>query len=69
MVCEVCQCDIPAERLAAIPNVRRCVTHSAASRSVGFMSFSHKTAPTLVMVRTDDAESLRRAQRAFKRAR
>jgi hypothetical protein len=33
------------------------------------MSFSHKTAPTLVMVRTDDAESLRRAKRAFKRAR
>jgi len=69
MVCEVCQCAIPAERLAAIPGVSRCVTHSAASRSVGFMSFSHKTAPTLVMVRADDAEAVRRAKRAFKRAR
>jgi hypothetical protein len=36
---------------------------------VGFMDWSHKTAPEFVAVRADDRENLRRAVRVSARAR
>ncbi len=69
MQCEVCKKEIDPERLEALPNTRRCAEHSDAAKFVGFMDFSHKTAPALIMVNSDDRESLRLATRAFRRSR
>ena len=45
---------------------RKCSTEQ---RAVGFLSYSHKTAPELVMVAANNTESIRRCNRANRRAR
>ncbi len=68
-MCDICQLPIPAERLEALPNTTRCVEHSNVTAPVAFMDYSHKTAPSLVLADSQDAEQVRMAQRAYRRER
>jgi hypothetical protein len=67
--CDTCNCVIPPARLEALPNTTTCVGCSRVTTFVGFMDWSHKTAPELVVVNRSDTENLRRAQRINARAR
>jgi len=67
--CDTCNCVIPPARLEALPNTTTCVGCSRVTTFVGFMDWSHKTAPELVVVNSSDTENLRRAQRINARAR
>jgi hypothetical protein len=69
--CKVCGCEIPAERLEVLPDTETCTQHSGVRPMVGFMvsEFSKATAPVLVQVDPNNREALRRAKRAFHRAR
>lgn len=69
MNCRVCGHEIGKERLEALPGTTVCVAHSTSTRPIGFMDFGHKTAPTMVVIRADQKEDLRRATRAFRRSR
>jgi hypothetical protein len=57
--------EIPPERLAAVPDTDLCVTcqkvRGDVARVQGYMSWEHKTAPTLVLGK--EAEVLRRYDR------
>ena len=67
-----CKCgrEIPQERLDAI-KTNVCVTCAATEGAgrVGFMVYSHKTAPELIMISTNDRQGLDIAQRAHRRSR
>lgn len=67
--CRVCGEPIPAERLEALPDTLECVKHSSVPKVVGFMCFDHKTAPTLLVIKEDEQEKLRQANRANRRSR
>jgi hypothetical protein len=67
--CDTCNCVIPPARLEALPHTTTCVKCSRVTTFVGFMDWSHKTAPELVVVNSADSENLRRAQRINARAR
>lgn len=69
MKCEICGVEIPRERLEAIPGVNRCVHHSGVIKRIGLMDYSHKTAPSLVVLDPKNKESVRLARRAFNRSR
>lgn len=69
MNCTKCNTEIPEERLEAIPGTKTCVGCSDVEKYVGFMDFYHKTAPELVMIRSNDKEAVRRAERVHKRSR
>ena len=68
-ICDTCGCEIPQMRVEAIPNVTTCVGCSRESKYVGFNDWYHKTAPEIVMVRSNDTENLRRAMRMNNRSR
>jgi hypothetical protein len=67
--CKVCGVRIHPERIEIIPNTQTCTKHSSATARVGFMDYSHKTAPQLVMVNSDDKEGMRRAINVYRRKR
>lgn len=68
--CKVCDCEIPKERLEALPNTETCVKHSVEKAYVGVMCFPHKTGSSLVKVKpNENPEALRRMMRAHKRER
>lgn len=69
MLCEICNEPIPPERLDAIPGTTRCVKHSGTVKRMGLMDYSHKTAPSLVVIDPMDREAVRLARRAFHRCR
>ena len=69
MNCESCGKKIPRERLECVPETTTCVGCSKVPVYRGFMEYGHKTAGFLVMLPNDDDESVRRAERAFRRAR
>ena len=60
--CMKCDCEIPAMRLEALPNTTTCVGCSRVSSYVGFLDWSHKTAPEIVMIPSDQRENVRRAK-------
>ena len=70
MNCKDCGTEIPKERIE-LGYSDYCVkcsdNHNAGV--VGFMDFAHKTGGEIVIVKRDDAEALRLADRANKRAR
>ncbi len=68
-LCEECGNPIPAERLEVLPDTTTCVGCSREKKYVGFNSYSHKTAPELVVVDQEREEDLRRAERANRRGR
>lgn len=65
--CPVCNTEIPKERIEL--GFYTCVNHSTATPRVGFMVFSHKTAPEIAIVDSSNREGLRQAVRAFNRDR
>lgn len=58
--CRTCGCEIPEGRLKAIPNTAYCTAHSKTEKVGGFMSWEHKTTPTLNIVDADTAEEVRK---------
>lgn len=73
--CEVCKMPILFARLEALPDTNTCANHSKEGRYVGVPLFSHKTAPTVAMVKEDKTaddgvgESVRILMRGYKRGR
>lgn len=67
--CEVCNEPIDSERLEVLPNTTTCPVHSRAVATKGFMVYPHKTGGEVLLVKGDDKEALRQAERAFRRAR
>jgi hypothetical protein len=65
--CSVCNAEMPEERVEM--GFSTCVAHSNARAPIGFMVFSHKTAPEIAIVSTSNSESVRQAKRAFNRER
>lgn len=66
-LCEICKCEIPAERLSALPDTTRCVVCVKAAgdpRVKGRMVFEHKTAPVInVMPISQFEETQKQARR------
>ena len=72
MTCIYCNSIIPTERLEFLQETGRrlvCIGCSSESRAVGYMSWEHKTAPSLVMVPANAKETIRKLDRANRRAR
>jgi len=67
--CERCAAEISPERLEALPNTSTCTACSTVRKAVTYMDYGHKTAPSLVVIESTNTEAVRRAQRAFTRAR
>lgn len=69
--CDECGTPIPAARLEALPGTTTCTAHSRAKKPKGFMisNYSKGTASEIVLVDTNDRESLRLAERANARRR
>jgi hypothetical protein len=64
--CKVCGQPIPLERLEALPETETCVGCSDEKKKMGFMDYSHKTAPEFVEIdpnMEDSDEDIRRAAR------
>lgn len=66
--CIVCNKPIPTERLEALPHTIYCVEHSTTHTPKGFLVYSHKTAPELIII-PPSPEAMRQARRAHRRAR
>lgn len=72
MLCRYCQSVIDNDRLEFLTEFNRpmvCKDCSTEQRAVGFMSWDHKTAPSLVMVPANAKETIRILDRANRRAR
>ena len=72
MICIHCKSLIDQDRYEFLEEFNRsmvCKNCSTEQRAVGFLSYSHKTAPELVMVAANNTESIRRCNRANRRAR
>ena len=72
MNCKYCQNAIPFDRLEFLTEFNRpivCINCSTEKRAVGFMDWGHKTAPSLVMVPANATETIRKLDRANRRAR
>jgi hypothetical protein len=67
--CEECGEVIPAERLEVLPDTTTCVKHSHVKKHLVMPVYSHKTAPEMVIVDTENGEAVRLAKRANKRGR
>jgi uncharacterized protein YaiE (UPF0345 family) len=72
MNCRYCHSDIPEGRLEFLIEYNKiitCVSCSNEQRAVGYMDWGHKTAPSLVMVPANATETIRKLNRANRRAR
>lgn len=72
MNCVYCQRNVPDGRLEFLIETNRtitCLDCSSESKAVGFMDWGHKTAPSLVMVPANATETIRKLNRANRRAR
>jgi hypothetical protein len=72
MNCRYCHSDIPEGRLEFLIEYNKiitCVSCSNEQRAVGFMNYSHKTAPDIVLCPANAKETLRILHRANRRAR
>lgn len=72
MLCRYCQSVIDNDRLEFLTEYNRpmvCKDCSTEQRAVGFLSYSHKTAPELVMIPANNKENIRRCERVNRRAR
>jgi hypothetical protein len=68
--CQVCQQEIPVERLEVFPETETCARHSKASRQIGYMiGTAAKGCAAALMIVPNDAEAQRQAKRAFMRSR
>jgi len=72
MDCIYCKNEIDFGRYEFLVETNRsmvCKECSAEQKAVGFMNYSHKTAPSLVMVPANAKETIRILDRANRRAR
>lgn len=72
MLCRYCQSVIDNDRLEFLTEFNRpmvCKDCSTEQRAVGYMDWGHKTAPSLVMVPANAKETIRKLDRANRRAR
>jgi len=72
MICSYCRSMIDADRADFLTEYNRpmvCVECSTEQRAVGYMDWGHKTAPSLVMVPANAKETIRKLDRANRRAR
>lgn len=72
MICIYCNSVIPEGRLEFLVETGRrlvCIDCTNESKAVGFMDWGHKTAPSLVMVPANAKETIRKLDRANRRAR
>jgi hypothetical protein len=72
MNCIYCNDTIDYDRYEFLVETGRkiiCKNCSIENRAVGFMSWEHKTAPSLVMVPSNATETIRILNRANKRSR
>lgn len=72
MLCRYCQSVIDDDRLEFLTEFNRpmvCKDCSTEQRAVGYMDWGHKTAPSLVMVPANAKETIRKLDRANRRAR
>lgn len=72
MLCRYCRSMIDNDRLEFLTEFNRpmvCKDCSAEQRAVGWMDYGHKTAPQLVMVPANAKETIRKLDRANRRAR
>jgi hypothetical protein len=72
MNCIYCKTDVGIDRYEFLVETGRkiiCKECSMEQRAVGFMNFSHKTAPDLVVCPANAKETLRILHRANRRAR
>lgn len=72
MNCIYCQDVIPTGRAEFLIETNRratCLGCSVESKAVGFLDWSHKTAPSLVMVPSNAKQTIRILDRANRRAR
>lgn len=72
MNCRYCNSSIPEGRLEFLLEYNKtitCVSCTTEQRAVGYMDWGHKTAPSLVMVPANAKETIRKLDRANRRAR
>lgn len=72
MICVYCQSMIDNDRLEFLMESNRtlvCKDCSTEQRAVGWMDYGHKTAPQLVMCPANAKETIRKLDRANRRAR
>ena len=72
MLCNYCKSVIDEDRIEFLTEYNRpmvCKDCSVEQRAVGFMDWGHKTAPSLVMVPANATETIRKLDRANRRAR
>ena len=72
MNCIYCDDSIDYDRYEFLVETGRkiiCKNCSVENRAVGYMCFDHKTAPSLVMVPANATETIRKLDRANRRAR
>ena len=72
MFCKYCDSQIDYERYSFLLETNRtmvCKSCSVENRAVGFLSYSHKTAPELIMIPANNKENIRRCKRVNRRAR
>lgn len=72
MNCIYCKTDVGIDRYDFLIETNRkiiCKECSVEDRAVGFMDWGHKTAPSLVMVPSNAKETIRKLNRANRRAR
>ena len=72
MNCVYCKTDVGFDRYEFLVETGRkmiCKDCSVENRAVGFLSYSHKTAPSLVMVPANAKETIRILDRANRRSR
>lgn len=72
MNCNYCKNDIPEGRVEFLIEYNRpmvCIGCSTEQKAIGFMDWGHKTAPSLVMVPANATETIRKLDRANRRAR
>ena len=72
MNCTYCKNSVGVDRYEFLMETGRkiiCKECSVEDRAVGFMDWGHKTAPSLVMVPANAKETIRKLDRANRRAR
>ena len=72
MICVYCRSMIPEGRVEFLNEYNKpmvCIDCSTEQKAVGYMDWGHKTAPSLVMVPANARETIRKLDRANRRAR
>jgi hypothetical protein len=72
MNCIYCKTNVGFDRYEFLVETGRkliCKDCSVENRAVGYMDFSHKTAPSLVMVPANATQTIRKLDRANRRCR